>query len=172
LASAQEVETKSRARNVNQKEGPAKSALPAAASIFGLASTPKGLQATRVRPRKKVDSKRDYVLIGDIKAHPSRLLAKFSRSAQLAAVERVLTTTRYEPFRTPLNKAGVLVLEAAGHVDSMPAVGRDEAMARGQALQKQMAVLRSSGQFEYVEPDYVVSKDSLTMPLPTKLFGG
>ena len=161
LASAQEVETKSRARNVNQKEGPAKSALPAAASIFGLASTPKGLQATRVRPRKKVDSKRDYVLIDDIKAHPSRLLAKFSRSAQIAPVERVLTTTRYEPFRTPLNKSGIVVLEAAGQVDSMPAVGRDEAAARGQALQKQMAVLRSSGQFEYVEPDYVVSKDSL-----------
>lgn len=34
-------------------------------------------------------------------------------------------------------------------------------MARGQALQKQMEVLRSSGQFEYVEPDYVVTKDSL-----------
>ncbi len=161
LPAADQAEVKSAASGKHEKTLLAASRPPALVSMLGLVSTPSGLQATRVRPRRPVDSRRHYVLIGETKAHPSRLLAKFSRSAQLVPAERVLAKIHYEPFRTPLNKAGVLVLEAAGRVDQMPILGREDAIARGRVLQQKIEELRSSGQFEYVEPDYVVSTDLL-----------
>lgn len=128
--------------------------------VFGLLHTPNGLQPTRVRPRRMLDTTRNYVLIGGVKAHPTRLLAKFSESAEINKTKPALLESRYEPFRTPLNRGGLVVLESS-MAENTQVASDDEARIKGFALTQRMDALRASGQFEYVEPDYIVSIDAV-----------
>ena len=133
---------------------------PAGDPVFGLIETPDGLQPTRVRPRRTLDTTHNYVLIGGVKAHPTRLLAKFSKSAEIARVKPALTKTRYELYRTPLNRGGLVVLESSA-AENTQVASDEEARIKGSALTERMDALRASGQFEFVEPDYIVSIDAV-----------
>jgi hypothetical protein len=138
----------------------ASSAASSGDPLFGLIETPNGLQPTRVRPRKPLDTTHNYALIEGAKAHPTRLLAKFSKSAEIDKAKPALLESRYEPYRTPLNRGGLVVLESS-MAENTQVTSDDEASANGLALAKRMAALRASGQFEYVEPDYIVSIDAV-----------
>ena len=129
-------------------------------TVLGLSETPDGLQPTRVRPRRPLDTTHNYVIIEGAKAHPTRLLAKFSKSAEIDKAKPALLESRYEPFRTPLNRGGLVVLESS-MAENTQVANDEEASANGLALAKRMDALRASGQFEYVEPDYIVSIDSV-----------
>ena len=129
-------------------------------TVLGLSETPDGLQPTRVRPRRPLDTTHNYVIIEGAKAHPTRLLAKFSKSAEIDKAKPALLDSRYEPFRTPLNRGGLVVLESS-MAENTQVANDDEASANGLALAERMAALRASGQFEYVEPDYIVSIDAV-----------
>jgi len=133
---------------------------PAGDPVFGLIETPDGLQASRVRPRRPVELSRHYVLVGEAKAHPNRLLARFSTAATLGKAIAALSESRFEPFRMPLNRAGVLVLESTAREETEGATS-EEAQRKGVALSQRINVLQASGQFEYVEPDYVVTTQAV-----------
>ncbi len=133
---------------------------PAGDPVFGLIETADGLQASRVRPRRPVELSSHYVLVGEVKAHPTRLLAKFSQAATLGKAVAALSESRYEPFRMPLNRAGVLVLESTAGEPTVVATP-EGAQSQGLALSQRITALQASGQFEYVEPDYVVTTQAV-----------
>lgn len=133
---------------------------PAGDPVFGLIETADGLQASWVRPRRTLDTTHNYVIIEGAKAHPTRLLAKFSKSAEIDKAKPALLESRYEPYRTPLNRGGLVVLESS-MAENTQVTSDEEASANGLALAKRMDALRASGQFEYVEPDYIVSIDAV-----------
>jgi subtilisin family serine protease len=110
-----------------------------------------------------VELSENYVLIDEARAHPHRLLAKFSSAATLAKAVAVLSENRFEPFRTPLNRGSVVVLETGAEeagVRGEP-LTPEVAQRRGVALLERMKALKESGQFQYVEPDYVVTTQAL-----------
>ena len=94
------------------------------------------------------------VLVGKAKAHPERILAKFSDKSRIGAQSSVLRGAglhlRHESELVP----GLVILE-----------GRNVALKNGdpnsdltpvsENLLKRIEMLRDSGLFEYVEPDYV-----------------
>lgn len=137
----------------------------AVAGAPGLALTPGPTAGTatagtvlgprEVPPSDPVDYRTHYVMVNGHKAHPTRILARFS--AESGPTERREALER--------NELGVLeefalvqdsvVLDVTGERPG-PVADREEAERRGEAMLDRIKALQKTGRFIYVEPDYVV----------------
>ena len=129
--------------------------LPASVGSSSVAEDPNSVPRP-LGEEAPIDLSRNYVLIGSQRAHPNRILAKFSPAARASAVRRGLDAQQFEAFTSPLSTTGLLQLRSTAR---FPTEVRnvDEARQRGDALQERIRALMATGQFEYVEPDYIVS---------------
>lgn len=103
-----------------------------------------------------IDFEKHYVIINGHKAHPTRLLAKFAPRAEQDGVAKSLAQNQYAAFSFRLNRSGLLQLDSTA---GQPAEVGSQAEARkqGELVQERIKALKASGQFDYVEPDYIVS---------------
>lgn len=128
-------------------------AVPASATQVGTLRPPVVPVAGEDAP---IDFARHYVIINGHKAHPTRLLAKFSPQADEKGAGESLAKIQYAAFSSPLNRSGLLQLDST---DRQPTEveSAEEARKKGEAVQARIKALLASGQFQYVEPDYIVS---------------
>lgn len=92
----------------------------------------------------------NFIRLGKYDVHPSRLIVKpksgYSQPAQTAAVDALGLKARAAFRRIPRL---VVLEERVINAQASP-------QARAQTLAARIAALRASGQFEYVQPDYVL----------------
>lgn len=95
----------------------------------------------------------DYVLIGNVKAHPTRILAKYrDQVVPLASANRLQQVgSRLQHRYHQLPQLAVLE-------DTQTQFAAGEAARRERLIQR-INDLKQTGLFEYVEPDYYVSMD-------------
>jgi len=97
------------------------------------------------------------VWLNGFEVHPTRILAKFKAGEQTASPADLanLGSRVSHQYRTPRL---VLLDEAVANAAAITTPGGpDERLIR---LQTRLASLKSSGRFEYVEPDYIVKSDA------------
>lgn len=92
----------------------------------------------------------DFVTLGNAKAHPTRILAKYKDQVILEASSNIVRQAGSRQLRRYRQLPQLAVLEAT---DSVP--GDNEVTRRNRLIQR-INDLKRTGLFEYVEPDYLV----------------
>lgn len=92
------------------------------------------------------------VMLNGIEVHPTRILAQYRNANQLAANAPSLQQVGLAVFRQYSLVPGMVVLEDLNPKDATT----NSAAALQSRLLSRMETLRQSGQFEFVEPDYIV----------------
>lgn len=150
-------------------------ASPTAASSGGSAASPPASPTTPVtsaptptsltlsepaEPEEQIDYASHYVIINGHRAHPSRLLAKYKTPPPPDKTQNPLL----ESFELrakhafPLTPKVVMLKSTKG--TPAPVANEAEARVLGELMQERIKALMSTGQFEYVEPDYIQSIDA------------
>jgi hypothetical protein len=100
----------------------------------------------------------NIVRIGNIEAHPTRILAKFKKSRGSASDHELVERAGSQVHRKSQLLPGLVVMEESEPVAKRIAV--NETMeTKLLRLQNRVDRLRGAGLFEYVEPDYIVHAD-------------
>jgi alpha-tubulin suppressor-like RCC1 family protein/subtilisin family serine protease len=108
----------------------------------------------------ELDLSTHYVIIKGHRAHPHKLLAKYKATASSDVRGKVLGDFDLRASSYYRLTPDVVVLKPAKLVES-PVTSLAEAEARGAELMKRIQELNATGQFEYVEPDYIRTIDAL-----------
>lgn len=101
----------------------------------------------------------NFVTIDGHRVHPTRILAKYSDQDRLTARSPLTAAFGLKELRRFSRIPGLTVFED----EQVPVahgltVAAEEVNDRRQSLLDRIAAMRASGLFEYVEPDYIVSK--------------
>jgi hypothetical protein len=108
------------------------------------------------------DHNQHHVMVAGHKAHPTRLLAKFKAAVSDDDRRRALDPLGLrEEHSDPLMPHWAILDSTRG--EPSPVADAAEARRRGANLAAQIQSLVASGQFEYVEPDYLLELDRTPM---------
>ena len=111
-----------------------------------------------------VSAQTNFVMFGNAKAHPTRILAKYKDQVILEAGSNVLRQAGSKLQRRYRQLPQLAVIESSDTV-----LGATES-ARRNRLTQRINDLKRSGLFEYVEPDYIV--ETSLLPTDTAFTGG
>jgi serine protease len=97
----------------------------------------------------------DWIQLGGYNVHPTRILVRYKEGATSQAQSTTFNTLNLAVRRQFQLVPGLAVLDAQDGYLASSATAQE----RADALQARIDALRATGQFEYVEPDYIVSAD-------------
>lgn len=93
------------------------------------------------------------VKLGNHDVDPTRILVKYKDGVQIQSQASVLSQANVSVRRRLQSVPNLAILEVGG----LPSVQAASASQRAAILSARIQALRDSGQFEYVEPDYIVT---------------
>lgn len=110
----------------------------------------------------------ELVTLGDYRAHRTRILARYRDQAQPQLSAPVLQSLKLKPIREYSLVPGLVLLDSAP--PDPGAVTKLEVQSDEAQLLRRISLLRASGLFAYVEPDYAVT--NLLTPADTAFTDG
>ena len=103
----------------------------------------------------RLTAQTNFITLGNYTAHPTRILVKFKDGMGSALSAEAVRQAGSKIHRRYNLVPGLAVLEEAATVAQAAVSGTDESARRVKLLNR-IDVLKKSGLFEYVEPDYIV----------------
>ncbi len=110
-------------------------------------------------PEPEIDLSTHYVLINGQRAHPYKLIAKY-KSPEPSNPKNQLLAQNDLRTQTTFDLTPAIVVLRPNNPILTPVTSPQDAEARGKILLSRIRELSLSGQFEYVEPDYIVTADA------------
>jgi len=108
----------------------------------------------------------NYVMIGNRAAHPTRVIARYSVGYRARASTSSVTFKNGDQAfdQSTLAGNGVVILDTKGREQSEGAGASPEdsqdlltAVSKGDELMSQIKALKETGQFDFIEPDYIIT---------------
>jgi len=125
------------------------------------ASTTQSLALTEpAEPEEDIDYATHYILINGHHAHPSRLLAKYKTTPPTQTLDPLLESFELRASHVFPLTPKVAILKSTKGV-SAPVANAEDARIQGERMQERIKALMGTGLFEYVEPDYIQSIDTV-----------